>query len=226
MEFGGRYRAGKILPKRLVRMKVLKDKRAFAKRVVKSNQSYAFALTCDISGSMFESHSGSMFGSHNDPASNAMNSMHMVSEALRTAGIPRSISIFGQRAKVLAKMSKNGITWDQLVQASVIRATGQGCTNIELGMEKCIEELKTTKAERKVMIVLTDGGGNDDDVREMYETAKKQKIECIGITLGQYDGTLGEIFGAKNNIVLENANKIGEAFIKILKQTITVSEKQ
>lgn len=218
MEFGGRYRTGKILPKRLVRMKVLKDKRAFAKRVVKSNQSYAFALTCDVSGSMF--------GCREDPASNAMNSMYMVSEALRTAGIPRSVSIFGQKAKVLAKMSKNGITWDQLVQANVIRNTGQGCTNIELGMEKCIEELKTTKAERKVMIVLTDGSGNDDDVRDMYDLAKTQKIECIGITLGNCDGTLGEVFGAKNNIVLENANKIGEAFIKILKQTITVSEGQ
>ncbi len=220
MEFGGRFRSGKILPKRLIRMKVLKDRRAFAKRIVKSNQSYAFALTSDVSGSMFGNRA-------NTPASNSISSMFMVAEALRTANIPRSLGVFGEEAITISAMGKTAVPWDQIAEDRSIRMAGQGCTNIELGMNKCIEELNKTKAERKVMIVLTDGAGSDEDVRNSHEIAKKQNIECIGITVGQSSqGTLGRVFGEKNNIMLSNPKDIGPTFIGILKKTVTVSEKQ
>ena len=77
MEFGGRFRSGKLLAKRFVRIVALKDKNPFARRIVKSNQSYAFAIASNVLGSMFDD-----YEPKNTLGSYALSSMHMVGEAL------------------------------------------------------------------------------------------------------------------------------------------------
>jgi hypothetical protein len=221
MEFGGRYRSGKILAKRLVRMRVLKDKRVFARRVVKSNQSYAFAVASDVSGSMFGGCSDYTEGDY------ALSSMHMVGEALRMAGVPRSMILFGARPKVVAPMSRKAIRWNDLAADKSVKKAGQNSTDIAQAMNACIDQLRTVKAERKIMIILTDGSSNEFDMEDARKKAEQNNIECVGITLG-YGGQsrLERVFTDKRTVKIEdtgNTGAIGTAFIKVLKEKITAS---
>lgn len=221
MEFGGRYRTGKILAKRLVRMRVLRDKRAFARRIIKSNQSYAFAIASDVSGSMFGG------GSEFQNSDYALSSMHMVAEALKMAGVPRSMIVFGSKAKVVAPMSRRSVRWHDLAADKFVKKAGQNATDIAAAIDACVSQLREIKAERKIMIVLTDGASDEYDVEVAHKKAKKAGIECIGITLGGGSySRLGKVFSDKRNIDISdtgNTAAIGDAFLKILKETITTS---
>jgi predicted metal-dependent peptidase len=222
MEFGGRYRSGKLMAKRFVRVKVLKDRNPFARRIVKSNQSYAFAIASDISGSMFDaSVPRETFGSY------ALSSMLMVGEALRIAGIPRSMTIFGYRTNTVAPMGKKQITFEQLGNDKAIRKAGQGGTEVDKAMYACIKELELVKAERKIMIILTDGSSYLPEMKEAHKKAIEAGIEPLGITIGQYGSSnMEETFGKnKNRIIEDTRNKklIGQAFIDILKESVKAS---
>ena len=222
MEFAGRFRTGKLLARRLSRIKILKDRNPFARRIVKSNQSYAFAIASDVSGSMFESAvSAKTNGSY------ALSSMYMVGEALRLAGIPRSMTIFGYRVNTVSPMGKNPITFEQLGNDKDIRKAHQGGTEIGLAMEECIKQLANVKAERKIMIILTDGQSDLYAMKEAHREAIKMGIEPLGITIGHYGASeMEETFGkGKNRIITDTTNKqlIGAAFIDILKESVKKS---
>lgn len=219
MEFGGKFRTGKLLNRRLTKTKIQKDRKPFARRIIKSNQSYAFALASDISGSMFDNNDAEKtFGSY------ALSSMYMVGEALRLAGIPRSMTIFGFRANIVAPMGKSAITFEQLGNEKDIRKAGQGSTYVDKAMEACINELSIVKAERKIMIILTDGASDPWEMKEMHKKAIKAGIEPLGITIGTYGSNyMDETFGKGKNRIIENTNNkqlIGQAFIDILKESI------
>lgn len=221
MEFGGRYRTGKLLSKRFVRVVANRDRNPFARRIIKSNQSYAFAIASDISGSMFNGRN-----SEDSQASYALTSMHMVGEALRIAGVPRSMIVFGQNAAVASPMNKLQIPWSDLSADKTIRKAGQNSTNIDRAMLKCVEQLAGIKAERKIMIVLTDGQSRISDMMEAHKKATNQGIECLAITIGSaYDAMdVTKVFGEKKNTNIQDTRKtslIGKAFIDILKQSIT-----
>jgi hypothetical protein len=219
MEFGGRYRTGKLLSKRFVRVIANRDRHPFARRIVKSNQSYAFAIASDISGSMFN-------GNGENQASYALTSMHMVSEALRIAGVPRSMIVFGQNAAVASPMNKLQVPWSDLSAEKTIRKAGQNSTNIDRAILMCVDQLAGIKAERKIMIVLTDGQSNIASMMEAHKKATQADIECLGITIGSsYDARdMSRVFGEKKNTNITDTRKtslIGKAFIDILKQSIT-----
>lgn len=222
MEFGGRYRTGKLLSKRFVRVKVIKDRKPFARRIVKSNQSYAFAIASDVSGSMFNSRQTA------DPGSYALSSMHMVGEALRLANIPRSMIIFGMNTQTVAPMGKSQITWSQLSNSQSVSNTDTGGTEICKAIDECAKQLSKVRAERKIMIVLTDGQSDLSDMQEAHKKATNAGIECLGITIGSRNEAryMNETFSKEKNTQIQdtrNTKLIGQAFIDILKSSIKAS---
>lgn len=223
MEFGGRYRTGKLLAKRFVRVRVVKDRRPFARRIVKSNQSYAFAIASDVSGSMFNHNS-----SRADAGSYAVSSMHMVGEALRLANVPRSMILFGMNAITVAPMSKTQITWTQLADAKSVNEANQGGTEIHIAIDACVKQLSKIRAERKIMIILTDGQSDVEDMKTSHKKAINAGIECLGITIGSLNEAkyMNETFTKAKNTHIEdtrNTKLIGKAFIDILKSSIKAS---
>jgi len=221
MEYAGRYRSGKLLAKRFVRVKTLNDRHPFTRRIVKSNQSYAFAIASDVSGSMF----GGM--GEIDPGSYALSSLHMVGEALKYASIPRSLTIFGEYANTVAPMGKTQIRWEQLANDKDIRKADQGGTSIDRAINACTVELEKVTAERKIMIILTDGQSYLQEMKDAHKKATKAGIECLGITIGYDSGAyMDQTFSKKKNITISNDNteEIGKAFIKILKTSVSMSK--
>ena len=224
MEFGGRFRSGKLLAKRLIRTKILKDRKPFAHRIVKSNQSYAFAIAADVSGSMFDANEPrETFGSY------ALSSMLMVGEALRLAGIPRSMTIFGYNTNVVAPMGKLPITFEQLGNEKAIKKARPGGTEINKAIDACVNELSKVRAERKILIIskIKSIIFIFLDMKTSHKKALEAGIEPLGITIGKYDSkTMNDVFGKDKNIVIEdvkNKKLIGKAFIDILKESVKKS---
>lgn len=221
MEFGGRYRSGKLLAKRFIRIAVLKDRHPFARRIVKSNQSYAFALASDVSGSMFSS------GGNVNAGSYALSSMFMVGEALRYAAIPRAMIIFGARARAVALMGKGQIRWQQIAAESELQKAGNSSTYIDKAIDACTKELSKIRAERKIMIVLTDGSSDLYEMQEAHKRATAANIECLGITIGAgRRNYMDETFSKEKNTNIEETSDtklIGKAFIDILKASVKKS---
>lgn len=219
MEFEGRYRTGKLKTRRIIRIKTTKDRKPFSRKIKKSNQSYAFAIACDISGSMWNNYHTIQEGDY------ALSSLIMTAEALKISNTPRSLIIFATNAVKINPINKNHIRWPDIITSKNFNKANTGNTNIDKAINACTEELKKTKAERKIMIILTDGQSDKREAKEAYQEAKKNEIECIGITLGN-NTMLNEIMTDKRSINIENIenkSKIGQAFIKILKETITKS---
>ena len=219
MEFGGRYRTGKIKTRRLIRIKINKDRRPFSKRIIKSNQSYAFAIASDVSGSMGSSKYSSL--------NYALTSMHMVGEALHYAKIPRALIIFGNNENVVAPMGRKKIDWNQISNTKELEKADRKNTKIDEAINACTKELSQIRAERKIMIVLTDGSSDLKNMQEAHKKATKAEIECLGITIGKDTRNyMDKTFSEEKNIVIEDikdTKQIGEAFLSILKKTITKS---
>lgn len=221
MEFGGRYRTGKLLAKRFIRVKALKDRRPFARRIIKSNQSYAFAVAADVSGSMFQGR-----GSGHSSADYALSSLQMVAEALRKAGIPRTMIIFGVNAVIVGPMNKLKVFWEQINSEKNLRKANDSGTNIGKAMRVATKELSKIKAERKIMVILTDGSSSMFDMQEAHKEATKEGIECLGITIGSDAYEMNTVFGKEKNYHIQDTkatNEISPAFTSILKKTITKS---
>ena len=219
MEFGGRFRAGKLLTKRIIRIKTLKDRFPFAKRIIKSNQSYAFAVASDVSGSMFNGRITA--------ADYAMSSMYMVGEALRIAGVPRSLMIFANETIKINEINKLPVRWDDMSNNKIIAKAGGG-TELDKAINACTKELKKERAERKIMIILTDGDSSESDLKKAWEETQKEGIECLGIKVGDdsndtFEKILGE--GKVRNVNYKKTEEIETAFIDILKESIKMSEK-
>lgn len=229
MEFGGRYRSGKLLAKRFVRIKALKDRHPFARRIIKSNQSYAFAIASDVSGSMFDGTSEPK----ETQGSYALSSMKMVGEALRLAGIPRAMITFGANSYIASPMGKTQIRWDQLASDHGMRKSNQNGTCIDRAIRSCTKELDKVRAERKIMIILTDGESDLYEMQEAHKEAIQAGIEPLGITIGNQRPRYGEsqsymdrTFSKDKNTTVDNTKNtglIGKAFIDILKKSITKS---
>jgi len=222
MEFGGRYRSGKLLARRFIRTRTVKDKRIFARRIIKSNQSYAFAIASDISGSMFNTGDIGL-----EPGSYALSTMHMVGEALRLASTPRAMIIFGDESVTVAPMGKTQIRWDQLADEKSHNAARPGGTDISRAIKACVRELSKIRAERKIMIVLTDGQSSLKSMQEEHKKATNAGIECLGIEIAGYGSSyMDQTFTEKKNTKIrdtDNTALIGQAFIDILKKAITKS---
>lgn len=218
MEFGGNFRTGKLKTKSLRKIRTSKTPRPFSRRIIKSNQSYEFAIATDVSGSM-----NNNYGNFT-ALSAAMSSMYMVGEALRMAKVPRTMHVFGDKAVQMTTDKKNKILWEEISDYNRTHAAGGG-TQIDAAIKHCSRVLQNSKAERKIMIIVTDGGSDEDSLRYETEKAKKLGIECIGITIKNHPdeyGALAPVFGPDNNkdILYSNIVEISDAFINILKKTV------
>jgi nitric oxide reductase activation protein len=223
MEYRGKYKSGKLFAKRFVRIKTTNDRHPFARRIVKSNQSYAFAVASDVSSSMFNGGANTI----ERPGCYATSSLYMVGEALRYASIPRALIIFGDKPVVIAPMGKLQIRWEQIINKDSIRKADDGGTNIAKAINACTKELRNIKAERKIIIVLTDGSSCLEDMKEAHKKAIEEGIECLGITIGNRNNSyMEETFSEKKNTQIKDTKDtklIGKAFIDILKKSITKS---
>ena len=125
-------------------------------------------------------------------------------------------------------MSKAQIRWETMAdQEGLIKAENAN-TNIHKAIESCTQELNNVKAERKIMIVLTDGSSDLWSMKEAHKKAVNKGIECLGITIGQEScrSYMDETFGREKNITIKdthNPKLIGKAFIDILKASIKKS---
>jgi predicted metal-dependent peptidase len=221
-EFGGRFRTGKLIAKRFVKIRASHDRHPFARRIVKGNQSYAFSIAVDVSGSMIDESIKA------NPISCAMSSMYMMGEALRYAGVPRGMVIFGSIAKEIAKMGKGQVRWEEMTSLEHEGGTFNAGTNIGEAMERCIEQLENVRAERKIMIVLTDGDSSIKRVEEAYKRAQKKEIEQIAIIIGNQTDSYSITQNFKREEIMNIPDTreplmIGDAFIDILKRSIKES---
>lgn len=216
-EFAGRFRSGKLLTKRLAKIVISKDRHPFAQRIIKGNKSYAFAVTCDVSGSMF---GGSGKGS---PISCAMSSMLMFAEALKVADISRAISIFADYSVTINDTNKKQVTWADINNTKHLDQAGGG-TNIARAIDHCKKQLERSKAENKIMIIVTDGDANYQAMETSYKAAQKAGITCLGITIGGGPSSAMSVLLKENNrIIKENEiSTIGDAFIDILKKEVVI----
>jgi len=222
MEFGGRFRSGKIMTKRLSRIRILKDQRIFGKRIIKSNLSYAFAAASDVSGSMMNGG----YGGTPCEADYALTSLYMVSEALRIAGVPRAMIIFAKRPVLINPINRLTVSWSAIASREAIRKANSSDTEIGEAMRECRIQLEKVRAERKIMIILTDGCSDEILMRRERQKADIAGIQCIGITVGNDGYTLKKVFDKENLIGitdLSDSDAIGNAFISILKTTVTKS---
>jgi len=217
MEYAGRFRTGKLKAKNLAKIRINHDRKPFARRIIKSNQSYAFAIAADASGSMF--------GGHPSAADYAFSSLYMVAEALHIAGIERVLIAFGNEALKLKDKGKSRVRWSDVNSSKINEECGGG-TDISKAMRMAREELAKMTAERKVMIIVTDGESHEDSIKAEHKLAREADIECIGITIGS-DKTLDRVFKDKRNVKINSTEdiSIGKAFLAILKETIKEAEK-
>ena len=215
MEFGGKYKSGKLLTRRFVKIRTQKDRKPFCRRIIKSNKSYCFAIATDVSGSMFQI--GRL-----DPMSYAISSMYMTCEALKMAKIERTAIVFGENFRIINKNPKDSIVWEDILMK--IEKTNQNSTDIGSVMHACTEELKKSNAERKIMIILTDGSSRLSDMLAEKEIAKRNNFECLGISIGYCGITqMRQVFEKKElREIFDTTNiaEIGKAFLGILKDTI------
>ena len=222
MEFGGRYRTGKLVAKRFVRIKTIKDRKPFARRIIKSNQSYAFLITSDVSGSMLCGQ-----GVKNYPASHALSSLYMVGEALRIAKTSRTLMIFADDAIKIAPPGKKEIKWEEIKDRKKREDTGGG-TSIHTAILAGVKILEKEQAERKILILLTDGESSMEEMKKAYKKAIDNNIEPIAIEITTRKNTeLQKVFPPEKRIIIDgvkNTHKIGDAFIKILESTIKLSQ--
>lgn len=221
MEFGGRYKTGKLKTKNIIRTRTIKDRRPFGRRIIKSNKSYSFSIAADVSGSMFFKENNTH--GPGTPYDIALSTMYMVSEALKVANIPKSLIIFGENAVLLSPSTTKGISWNTIDNKSKLQKAGKGGTEIADGIKMATKQLLKEKTERKIIIILTDGGDHEDSVHEAIKKANKEGIECMGITIGDYP-CLSECLPKENHTFTEETpDQICNAFVKILKTTITKS---
>lgn len=227
MEFGGRYRTGKLKTKRIIKVVAQKDRNPFTRRIVKSNQSYAFAVAIDVSGSMFENN----YSKKPKPnkGSYALSSLYMIGEALRKASIPRSMSLFGVYATKLNEIDKKEVRWEEITDEQQHRKACDMGTNIDAGMKLGINELEKVRAERKILIILTDGISHQDEMEDQHKRGEKLGIEQLAITISDDRSAIelmNDVFGKEKNTIIEDVadtKLIGKAFIDILKASVKKS---
>jgi hypothetical protein len=203
MQFTGRYRSGKLSTKKLIKIKTIKDRRPFQRQIVKNNKSYAFAIASDVSGSMDHIPDAEMNKkdaiTHFTNADFAVSSMEMVAESLRIAGIPRSIHLFGDRNVTVEKLGKNQIRFEKIADMQNVRKAGSG-TEIAEAIKGCAHELEKSGAERKIMIILTDGESDYNEMQKEVKIARNKSIEPLAIVIGNSGHGVEQIFGQNGEI--------------------------
>ena len=87
---------------------------------------------------------------------------------------------------------------DDFVGLDGIFGSGGGGTPTAEGIEFSSSRLRKSKAKKKIMVLITDGGANDvQSTRQQVDTARRQGVEVIGMAFGEGcdPGMMDEQFG-------------------------------
>ena len=171
--FEGKFRSGKLITRKLVRAKTNQDGKIFAKKIIMGNQSYAFTIIIDASGSMFE----------RNKMSYSISTAKMIAEALRIANIPRSLFAFSDESARITNCDTKKLSWNKATHRDTIGKIMDHGTYPAPAIRTGIKDLKNQKVQRRIMIILTDGEFYAGDVEEAIQEAHKNKIETLGITI-------------------------------------------
>jgi len=182
---------------------------------------------------MFHTASVDTNGKLTYPGDYALSSTLMVGEALRIAKIPRTLMVFGAETLKINPINTAPIRWDKLSDPDNFSKARDGATDIGNAIEKATQTLKKENTERKIMIILTDGSSEPNKIKKAYKQAKENNIEVLAILIGEEaadedNNFLSQILPEEKKILIKDTTKnelIGEAFIKILKTTITKTKK-
>jgi uncharacterized protein with von Willebrand factor type A (vWA) domain len=159
----------------------------------------------------------------------ALSSMHLVGEALRKANIPRSLIVFATHAIVINDMNKKAVSWQTLAHPDKLYKANNNGTDIAKAINQCQTQLNTIRAKRKIMIILTDGSSDIDEMTEAHKQATNEGIECIAIAINRdsYEyGTIQNVFSKEKTTIIDDTRqteKIGQAFIDVLETSVKLS---
>ena len=111
--------------------------------------------------------------------------------------------------------------WGAMPKARLVGAQGQLSTRMGAAVRHATSHLATTRASRKLMLVITDGEPADIDVRDPHylradtkravEEARRQGVVPFCLTLDPAaDAYAQRIFGARNVLVLDRVDRLPE----------------
>ena len=152
----------------------------FARRLSEDGVDSAVAILLDISGSMYPV----MVNIRNDPGlakgtriDIAVGACIALLDTLAQAQAETMVLAFGEESHIVKPFS---MPWRKVVPA-LQRISMQGDTNDFAATRYATECLMRHPAERKVLMVLTDGVGNVESTRAQAEAARALGIKVIGI---------------------------------------------
>jgi len=93
---------------------------------------------------------------------------------------------------------------DDMRGIDAIFQSGGGGTPTEAGVRFARKRLSTSKAKQKVMVVVTDGGANSQDLtRDQVQAAEREGIKVLGMAFGVDAQTMNNQFGEGNWVSID-----------------------
>lgn len=182
MKYIGSFDSGRKLDMRRAMQSAAKyertgeyDENIWLRRQDPSKREYDFVFVVDESGSMRES----------DKWDNLLKGMIMGAEALQELKINFAVVGFSDQP-ILHKEFKD--KYDEVFReqmlAQIQRSPGGG-TNDSDGIESALDMLdKMGKSDERIVIVISDGEGKEQEVRDQIASAHRAGIKVIGVGIG------------------------------------------
>lgn len=177
--YEGNKRRGKLEKKTLSRT-ARRNYRVYHKRIIPKGKKYEAAIIVDTSGSMFGRNER-----ESKRINNALYSAALMSRSLRGIGVGVSLTIYGAQAATI--LDRREIYSVETIQARLDAQTSatyvSGSNETNAGIAKALPRLLQTGADRqKIMIIITDGGLEYDDIetsRTLIDGAKRKGVDTM-----------------------------------------------
>lgn len=177
-------RRGKLDKKRLVRVAYQSTPRLYRKRLEKKGKKYSFAVVLDTSGSMWN---GGRYGYEvYDPSQRIMAAMETAATIIRTVrglGFKAGLTVYGHEPMTV--LQPNEIYRAEVVHRRLMNLDHSyyqsGDNRTHKGIKEALQYLQRLPHE-KVLVVITDGGLEGDDIEmshSMIEAAKRKGIHTL-----------------------------------------------
>lgn len=201
--YNGKFSSGQLNMKRLYKQKI-GDYKLFQRKTEIQDKSYACSMLIDLSGSM----SG-------QPFEETMKGLILMSEVFNKTGVDFQIIPYSSQHSV-AKEFGEGVS-SRKINNEMSRVYGGG-TIVRKPYEYAVESLKRHKANKKFLILLSDGEFWDMDSDEMRDIVRKNASEISQYGIG-LDIDMSDKF-EDNAINVKDYKEIVPAFSKILNKNL------
>lgn len=181
------------------------ETRIYKKREVKQAPNTAVHLLLDNSGSMSD-----------EPQQIANSATASIAIALNA--LPKTsvcVSAFpgnGGGTHVLPLVNRRGVTSNATSKCNVIST---GSTPMAEAMFHCYRELASTAEERKILIVITDGGANNPEMVEHLN--KHDDVLSLAFVIGRSDYLKGMF---DYSVVIDNIDELQSKLFELVESTI------